>query len=199
MTPGAGALLLLVVSALGWVAGVRVGTGLGHRANAAVSKFDDASMALLSLLLGFTFGMSMNWHNDRRMAVIADSNSIGDFYTCAALLPEPNRSKLQSVVREYAQSRYDLAVSRPSTADLDRSLQKFEQMQSQMTDIVRDAVAQGTPIAVSLTNTLNALTSNHASRLAAIRIRLPNSILILLFVASAATTFLIGREQGLNA
>jgi hypothetical protein len=65
-----------------------------------------------------------------------------------------------------------------------------------MTEIVGEALSDGTPIAVSLTNTLNAVTSNQASRLAAYRDRLPTSILFLLFVCSVATVLLIGREQG---
>jgi hypothetical protein len=67
-----------------------------------------------------------------------------------------------------------------------------------MTTLVDQALSAGTPIAVSLTNTLNALTSNHAARLAAITDRLPGSILALLFVSTIVTTFLIGRSQGFS-
>ena len=35
------------------------------------SKFDDASMALLGLLLAFTFGMSIQRHDQRWLAVVA--------------------------------------------------------------------------------------------------------------------------------
>jgi hypothetical protein len=64
--------------------------------------------------------------------------------------------------------------------------------------LVDQALSGGTPIAVSLTNTLNAVTSNQAARLAAIRDRLPGSILALLFVATIVTTILIGRSQGFS-
>jgi hypothetical protein len=154
-------------------------------------------MALLSLLLGFTFGMSMNWHNERRLAVVADANSIGDFYTCASLLREPVRSKLQAVIFDYAKARLDLARSRPSIAEVNKSLAQFEDQHRGMTELAREAIDDGTPIAVSLTNTLNELTSNHAARLAAAKTRLPAPIVVLLFVTAAVTTFLIGREQGI--
>jgi hypothetical protein len=55
-------------------------------------QFTDASMALLGLLLAFTFSLSLARHDQRRLAAIADGNSIGDFYTCATLLKEPGRS-----------------------------------------------------------------------------------------------------------
>jgi hypothetical protein len=65
-----------------------------------------------------------------------------------------------------------------------------------MTTLVDQGLTAGTPIAVSLTNTLNAVTSNQAARLAAIRDRLPASILALLLVSTIVTTILIGRSQG---
>ncbi|MGH7841293.1 MAG: hypothetical protein ACREQT_07185, partial [Candidatus Binataceae bacterium] len=55
---------------------------------------------------------------------------------------------------------------------------------------------EGTPIAVSLTNALNTVSGNQASRLSAIRDRVPTSILLLLFLSAIVTTLLIGRQQG---
>jgi hypothetical protein len=162
------------------------------------SKFDDASLALLGLLLAFTFGISIGKHDQRRLAVVADSNAIGDFYTCATLLREPTRTKLQGVIREYTELRLRLAREQIDDSVLERALVRFQQMHAQMTDLVGQALTEGTPIAVSLTNTLNEVTSNHAARLAAIHDRLPVSIVVLLLVSSVVTTLLIGREQGFS-
>ncbi len=84
-------------------------------AETAPSKFDDASLALLGLLLAFTFGVSISKHDQRRLAVVADSNAIGDFYTCASLIKEPTRTKLQTVIREYAELRLSLGRRQSST------------------------------------------------------------------------------------
>jgi hypothetical protein len=189
--------------ALGMLAAWRIGVWMGQIARSenrgtAPSKFDDASLALLGLLLAFTFGVSIGKHDQRRLAIVADSNAIGDFYTCATILKEPGRTKLQTVIREYAELRLALARRQTTNAELEAALVHIQQMHQQMTDLVAQAVSDGTPIAVSLTNTLNEVTSNHASRLAAVRDRLPGSIVILLLVSSIVTCFLIGREQGLS-
>jgi hypothetical protein len=134
-----------------------------------VSKFDDASLAVMGLLLGFTFSMAMVKHDQRRLMVVADSNAIGDFYTCATLLNEPVRSKLQAVIRDYAQLRFDLGRRPWDPSRLESALPRMRSMQGQMTELVAQALQNGTPISVSLTNTLNGVTSNHAARLAAIR------------------------------
>jgi uncharacterized membrane protein YfcA len=56
-------------------------------------------------------------------------------------------------------------------------------------------LVEGTPIAVSLTNNLNNLTSADASRLAAYRERLPWSIVLLLFLGAIIPAFLMGLQQ----
>ena len=84
--------------ALGMLAAWRIGIWMGQTARVenrgtAPSKFDDASLALLGLLLAFTFGVSISKHDQRRMAIVADSNAIGDFYTsrpCSRNLSEPS-------------------------------------------------------------------------------------------------------------
>jgi hypothetical protein len=190
------ALILVVAMLVAWSIGKLMGERLLRKGATKPSKFDDASMALLGLLLAFSFGMSLAKHDQRRLAVVADSNAIGDFYTCASLLKEPSRTKLQAVIREYVQLRVDLARGPFRSSDLESALVKSTQLHTQMTEIVAQALSDGTPIAVSLTNTLNEVTSNQASRLAAYRDRLPTSILFLLFACSIVTVLLIGREQG---
>jgi hypothetical protein len=161
-----------------------------------VSKFEDAILALLGLLLAFTFSMAIVKHDQRRLMVIADSNAIGDFYTCASLLKEPVRAKLQSLIHDYARLRLELSGRRVDEAELEDALGRMQQMQDQMTALVAQALVGGTPIAVPLTNTLNGVTSNHAARLAAIRDRLPVSVVLLLLISAVASSMLVGRQQG---
>ena len=161
-----------------------------------VSKFEDAILALLGLLLGFTFSMAIVKHDQRRLMVVADSNAIGDFYTCASLLKEPVRAKLQSLIHDYVRLRVELSGRRVDEAELEDALGRMQQMQDQMTALVDQALVAGTPIAVPLTNTLNGVTSNHAARLAAIRDRLPVSVVLLLLISAVASSMLVGRQQG---
>jgi hypothetical protein len=164
--------------------------------NVPVSKFEDASLALLGLLLAFSFSLAIVKHDQRRTTLLADTNAIGDFYTCASLIKEPVRTKLQSVIRDYTELRVELSGRRIDEAMLENALGQMQQMQFQMTALVDQALVAGTPIAVPLTNTLNGLISNHASRLAAIRDRLPTGVVALLLVTAVVASMLVGREQG---
>jgi Protein of unknown function (DUF4239) len=191
------ALVLATAMLVAWRIGRTLGAQMRETGGAQkYSKFDDAGLALLGLLLAFTFSFAANKHDQRRMMVVADSNAIGDFYTCASLLKEPTRSKLQAVIRQYAIARLDLTQHPIDEATLGAALRNFDSLHGQMAELVREAINDGTPIAVSLTNTLNAVTSNQASRLAAFQDRLPGAIALLLIATAVGTSFLVGREQG---
>jgi hypothetical protein len=185
---------------VGWVAGRRQGqrvrVALKSRGQTPVSKFEDASLAVLGLLLAFTFSTALGKHDQRRLMVVADSNAISDFYTCASLLKEPVRTKLRSVIHDYVALRVDLAKHSYDEATFESALRQFQQMHNQMVELVSQAIDDGTPIAVSLTNALNAVTSNHAARLAAIRDRMPASIVCLLLLSAVVSAMLVGRDQG---
>lgn len=159
------------------------------------NKASDATLALLGLLLAFTFSMSLGKHDQRRQMLVADSNAIGDFYTCASLVKEPVRGKLQAVVRQYTEHRLALPTT-PDEATLERKLAEIQDLQSRMQTLVSAAVEEGTPLAVPLVNTLNALTSSHAARLAAVRDRLPGTIVGLLMFAAVVAAAVVGRQQG---
>ena len=179
-----GAAAMAVSWAIGWTMSRR--KKLPERA-ALESVVDEAALALLGLLLAFTFSMALNKYDRRREALVTDSNAIGDFYTCATLAPEPVRGNLQGVIRDYTQLRVE--VARAGT------IAGFAALHDRMTALVGEAIAGGTPLAVPLVNTLNAVTSSHASRLAAVRDRLPGSSLLLLLLSASLVSGLIGRDQ----
>jgi hypothetical protein len=187
--------------AVAMVAGWLVGRWIGHRlrleseGKAAVSKFLDASLALLGLLLAFTFSTALVKHDQRRLMVVADSNAIGDLYTCASLLKEPVRTKLRHVIHDYAALRIDLSKRAYDEHAFENALGQFQQMYKQMVELVSEALADGTPIGVPLINALNAVTSSHAERLAAVRDRLPTIIVVLLLISAVVSAMLVGREQ----
>jgi membrane protease YdiL (CAAX protease family) len=187
------AVAMLVFWSIGWQRGRRLPAVTGEDPGI---KFTDASMALLGLLLAFTFSMALGRHDQRRLAAVAESNAIGDFYTCASLLKEPSRSRLQAVLRDYA--RHNLAMTRASALDTDQeqAVQRCQEMQARMTEIVADALADGTAIANPLTNTLNNVTSSNASHRAANQETLPWIIVILLLLGSVIPAFLMGLKQG---
>lgn len=192
--------VLLAVAMLGaWAVGWWRGRSVSkENREAPGSKFHDAILALLGLLLAFTFSMALARHEQRRQMVVTDSNAIGDFYTCASLLKEPVRGKLQGVIRQYVEHRLSLATSQPTEATLQQKLEEIPRMHDQMQALVGKAVDEGTPVVVPLVNTLNGVTSSHAARLMALRDRVPGSVVWLLFFGAVISMALMGYQQGVT-
>jgi hypothetical protein len=187
------ALVLAAAMLVAW----RIGWGKGQRLTqqgrpAPSSKFNDATLALLGLLLAFSFSLALGKHDQRRQMVVTDSNSIGDFYTCASLVKPPVQQELQQLIREYVEYRLALVKTGPNEA----SLRKIHEMHDHMQALVGKAVDAQTPVVVPLVNTLNEVTSSHTARLAASRDRLPASIVAVLFLAAVVAMVLLGMQQG---
>ena len=162
----------------------------------ATDQLTNASVALLGLLLAFTFSMSLERHEHRRQMVVEHSNTIGDFATCASLLREPVRDQLRGVVRKYVE--HLLTIPRPDFTEvvLQDELSENERLHNEMQSLVKVAVDDGTPVVVPLVNTLNALTSSHEARLAAVRNGLPSSIVVLLCLSAIVPMIQIGMQHG---
>jgi VIT1/CCC1 family predicted Fe2+/Mn2+ transporter len=191
------ALLLATLMFLGWGVGWYIGNKVPFEPDEeSAGRFVDGSLALLGLFLGFTFAMALSKHDQRRLTVIADSNSIADFYTTASFLPQPQRGEIQDAVRDYLHIRLSLSHGDLNRAKGDQAIADSEKLQKRITDLVGEAIASGTPVAVPLVNDLNTMTSSQASLIAAIRDRLPIEVLLLLGVAAVGSTVLVGRHHG---
>lgn len=193
------AAMLALAMLAAWAAGLWWGrTRSGPKREKQPDKFNDAVLALLGLLLGFTFSMSLARHEQRRQLVVTDSNAIGDFYTTLSLLKEPVRGKLQDVVRKYVEHRVALTRNTTDEASLQQRLDEIRAMHAQMVALVKEAIDEGTPVVVPLVNTLNQLTSAHASRLSGLRDRVPAGVVLLLVLAAVITMVLLGCQQGMS-
>jgi ABC-type multidrug transport system fused ATPase/permease subunit len=158
-------------------------------------KLGDASFTLLALLLAFTVGMALQKHDNRRQMVVAQSNAVGDFYTCAGLLREPLRDQLQEVIRNYTRLLMK-ARGQMHGPTFGRDLQQATQDTDTMSDLVRQAGDDGSPYTVPLTNSLNELTSMQAARLSAFEDRLPTVVVLLLFMTAIISMGLTGWRHG---
>jgi len=62
-------------------------------------------LGLVALVLGFTFSLAASRFDARRMAVLKEANAIGTTYLRARLLPEPQRTVIAQLLRDYVEVR----------------------------------------------------------------------------------------------
>lgn len=162
----------------------------------ATDQLTNASVALLGLLLAFTFSLSLDRFDQRRQMMIQHANTIGDFSTCADMQNEPVRGQLRKLLQKYVTHLLAIHQSNSPEKEMQRVLTTNDQMHNEMQSLVKNAVDGGTPIAISLVNTFNDVTSSHNTRLAAFRNRLPPSIIILLSLSAIISMIQIGMQHG---
>ena len=98
------AIVLLSVE-VGWRLGrLRRRRAEGEK-DAPIGAVVGAALGLLAFLLAFTFGMSASRYDTRKQMVLQESNAIGTTYLRAEMLPEPQRSEVRNLLREYAALR----------------------------------------------------------------------------------------------
>lgn len=119
--------MLLVILAVGggyhWAA-------RKHRAavekEAPVGTMVGTLLGLLAFLLAFTFGWAADRYHDRKIALLDEVNAIRASHWQAAMIPEPQRTEVRKLLRNYVEERLQwsglqkVRVSLTSRALLDR-------------------------------------------------------------------------------
>ncbi len=173
------------------------GEGAGHLLSAA--------LALLGLLIAFTFSMAASRYEDRRALVLAEANALSTTYLRVQALDEPYRDRLSGLVLSYGQVRQAFFGAGEDPTRLARSDQQTDALQARIWSEVTAAVraAPTSTLNPSLLETTNALFDLAASRRAALDARVPAAILRALvlyaFVAAAMLGYSLasgGRRHG---
>lgn len=97
---------LKVAYAIGRRLGLRERARHGDEQAAASGQVTlGAMLALLGLLLAFTYSFALTRFEDRRIALLQETNAIGTAYQWADLAAEPGRTELQRRLLDYARTR----------------------------------------------------------------------------------------------
>lgn len=162
------------------------GEGKGHLVGAA--------LALLGLMMAFTFGAAQDRFNMRQRMVVDEANALGTTYLRIQTLDPPARDTLSRQLLLYAQLRQDFSVASASPESLERNTKLTSDMQDEIWPVLTNAVRTN-PIPslnVSLLQTTNDMFDLAASRRAGIDARVPISILRMLMIYALAAAAIMG-------
>ena len=153
-----------------------------------------ATLGLLAFMLAFTFGLAGSRFEDRRQILLSEANAIGTTYLRAAMLSEPMRTESQKLLREYA----DVRLEGVQPGKLEQALARSEQLHNQLwSQAVAATEKERSPITSIYVESLNELIDLHATRLMALRARVPAVIWIVLYLLGFLAMVLMGYQSGL--
>jgi hypothetical protein len=198
-------LTIFLVGLAAILAAIEIGHWLGvhggGEAGGNVSTLEGAIIGLLALILGFTFAMALSRFEARRDAILTEANAIGTTALRARLLPDPHRKEVLGLLRDYGNIRLDI-TQRPGTRDdLAAAIEKSNALQEKLwQQAMAMAATDNAMVPTGLfIQTLNETIDDHARRLAALRNRVPNIVLLALFGIAIVASAFAGYASGLDA
>jgi CDP-diglyceride synthetase len=190
------------------IATLEGGYRLGRRARANADSttasqsvtIEGAVIGILALLLAFTLSMSITRYETRQKLVLDEANAVGTTYLRAKMLPAPYAAQAADLLRQYVANRLEFYDAGIDDSRLQVANNQAAQLQNRLWAIATAVSAQDThALPVSLfVQALNDTIDLQATRLAATRNIVPETVVLLLFVVAIAATAIVSYNSGLS-
>jgi uncharacterized membrane protein len=202
------ALILLVSLPLGVLVGFVAGRARrrrlreeGEAIEKVVSETTmNAFLALLGLLLAFTFGNSLSVFQSIKDAITHEAAALGTAFLRADYLAEPGRTDLQTAILDYTRTR---VVPKDARIDTAAKAQAFLETslvaQSRLWPLTIDATRDPTPppIQAFVAGAMNEALDAHLYRVATLSVPISALTQVMMLAAAVAAVFLVGNRMGM--
>jgi hypothetical protein len=165
--------------------------------DAPVGGMVAAQLGLLAFLLAFTFGIATSRFDRRREVLLDESNAIGTAYLRAAMLPEPHRTQVRQILREYV----DLRIAATQGESMDHAIRRSEELHGRLwAEAVGAAEKDPRSVLIGLfVQAVNEVIDLHAKRVTAgLRSRIATTVWIVLFAVAVLSFAAMGYQGGLS-
>ena len=189
-------ILLIGLSELAW----RMGFSSSRKKSEAdkdSGTVRSAVLALLGLLLGFSFAIAAARHEARRELLVEEANSIGTTARRAQLLPEPHATNVVQLLRKYVLLRIEAHREAQFSNQFATTRKRSAELQNHMwAEAVAAAAERPSPITASFIASLNETIDLEAKRVAAKRNHVPGAVWLLLLCVAGCGLWLVSYQAG---
>lgn len=188
-----GAVLALEV---GYRLGLRTGRGASPDAS-HLGAVVGAMLALLGLLLGFSYAGASGRYLERQQLIVNEANAIGTAYLRADLLAEPHRQALQKTLREYTDTRLALYGSKSPSMTREAG-ERSAAVHAPLWKAAVDAVRESPQFSMLILPPVNEVIDLHTTHMASINRHLPLLALGTLLISATVSLGVMGFSAGLS-
>ena len=197
---------ILVIACVGltllfYELGYRIGRWREQRATGEIAgptgMIVGSILALMAFLLAVSTGMAADRFDARRGLVLQEANSIGTTYLRAGYLPDPYRTQLRMLLREYVPLRIV-----KSQDGLETKIARSVEIQNEMWTISEKLAREhgDLPVVAIFVESLNETIDLHESRITAgLYSRVPPTVIWFLVVGVVFSVGMVGYNAGLTA
>lgn len=187
-------LLLLLCAQTGRWLRVRIDKGIDN--SDSDGHLLSASLALLGLLIAFTFSLALNRYDTRRMTIVGEGNAISTAWLRATLAPGQEGAALRDDLKRYADIRLHLSNSEDRAA-VERAT---AEAQTRLWQRMRAALpAMQPPLAATLVTATTEMFDAAASRKAERNARIPGRVLdmvsLFALLSAGIVGYVLGRKE----
>ena len=154
-------------------------------------------LALMAFMLAITMGMATDRYDTRRGLVMAEANAIGTTYLRAGYLQEPAASQSRALLAEYS-------TLRVAPDDIEDAVVVVAESRVILNDLwsIAEELARTDPASPMLALYIDALNETidveNERAYAGVSVRVPDTVLLLLFVGSVTSLGMVGLSAGLT-
>lgn len=160
----------------------------------------NATLALLGLMIAFTYSFTVSHYETRKRDVIDEANALGTAFLRAGLEKERGGVDLQRALLEYARTRV-ITPEKTATAEGDQAmLERTLAAQSEIWSATERVMQAGpvNPLEVALLTAVNAVIDMHTERLTTGFDTLPQVVFWTLLFIAAVAVVIGGYTAGLS-
>ena len=151
-----------------------------------------ATLTLLALIIGFTFSMAINRHDQREILEEGEANAIGTEFLRADLLPPKAAAATKDLLLQYTDQRI-LFYSRQSPEKIGEIRSKTDQLQTALWNEILPVVrTQATPVMALVASGMNDVLNSQGYVQAAWWNRIPLTAWALMAAIAICANLLVG-------
>jgi hypothetical protein len=160
-----------------------------------------AVLAMMAFVIALTFGSANTRFDARKSALLDDVTAIQTAYLRANLIPEPQRTTVRNLLRDYVQARVGIVYAYGQPDPLQLIQQRAKVLQELMRSHVETlAELDGeNSVNVLFTRALNEVFNLHTKRVVlGVYYRIPTAMWVALILASSVAMFAVGFQFGIG-
>jgi hypothetical protein len=160
-----------------------------------------ALLALLGLMLAFTYSFSLGRADLRKQALLTEVNAISTAFLRADLVEGPGHSAIRQALLDYVLTRRPEPEAIRTMQGFEEAIAQSVQAQEQLWPLVQDALRRSStvtpPEKALLVSAMNAVFDSHDQLIMSMKDRLPGTVLLLLLVIGGAALGIAGYNTAL--
>jgi hypothetical protein len=194
--------LLFILLVAGAMASYEIGYRIGRRRPEGRDEPEGPGgmivggiLGLVAFMLAITMGLSSDRYDTRRGLVLEEATTIETAYLRAGYLPEPFRTDIRNLLREYV----PLRIAPTDASELPAMVAQSEELLDELWVTAEEVATEyvDSDLTAMFVDSINQIITVSSYRLtAAVYARVPDTILFLLFALTGLSIAMVGYRAG---